>query len=340
MATQPTKAGAVTLIDFAKSIDPNGKVANTIELLSQTNEILTDMLWKEGNLATGHRTSMRTGLPTAIWRQLYGGVPASKSTRATIDDACGMLEARSAVDVDLANLNGNADAFRMSEAEAFLEAMNQAFVQTLFYGDTTLNPERFMGLSARYSLSSALNGQNIIKMGGASNANNSIWLIGWGENTACGIYPKASESGLQHWDLGEGDDFDGNNNRYRALMDRWQWKCGLTLPDWRYAVRICNIDQTAILADTTGTLKIMEAMLRARARIPALGKARCAFYMNRTLAEMLQIQAMNKSTNALSLKEGADQFGTGGASGSFVTNFMGIPIRQTDALLSTEANVA
>ena len=332
MATQPIKAGAVTLLDFAKSIDPDGKVANTIDLLSQTNEIITDMLWKEGNLPTGHRTSMRTGLPTAIWRQLYGGVPPSKSTRATVDDSCGMLEARSEVDLDLANLNGNAAAFRMSEAEGFLEAMNQAFAQTLFYGDTSVNPERFLGLSARYSLSTALNGQNIIKMGGSSNANNSIWLIGWGENTICGIYPKASQAGLQHWDLGELDAFDASNNRYRALADRWQWKCGLTRADWRFAVRICNIDQTAILADTTGgTIKILEAMIKAIKRIPAMSKCRPAFYVNRTIAQMLTIQAMNKSSNALGLKAGAGQFDT---------DFLGIPIRMSDQLLSTEANVA
>lgn len=333
MATNPQKAGAVTLVDFAKSLDPNGQVARTIDILSQTNEIIDDMLWQEGNLPTGHRTTIRVGLPSVVWRQLYGGVPPSKGVRAQVDDACGMLEARSEVDVDLANLNTNAGEFRLSEAAGFLEAMNQAFAQTLFYGDTGVNPERFLGLSARYSLSSATNGLNVIKMGGASNANNSIWLIGWGQDTISGIYPKGSQAGIQHWDLGEGDAFDGSNNRYRAYMDRWQWKCGLTVRDWRYAVRICNIDQTAILADTTGaTVKILEAMLKAIFRIPSIKKCRPAFYCNRTIAEMLAIQAMNKSANAMGLKAASEQFGQ--------TSFMNIPIRLVDQLLTTEANVA
>jgi hypothetical protein len=33
----------LTLVDFAKSLDPNGSVAAVIELLSITNEILLDL---------------------------------------------------------------------------------------------------------------------------------------------------------------------------------------------------------------------------------------------------------------------------------------------------------
>lgn len=111
MAIQPIKAGAVTLLDWAKSIDPDGRTSKVAELLSQNNEILLDMGWKEGNLPTGHRASIRTGLPTATWRKLYGGVPASKSIRAQVDDTVGMLETRSEVDKDLADLNGNTSEF-------------------------------------------------------------------------------------------------------------------------------------------------------------------------------------------------------------------------------------
>lgn len=334
MSTLPLRTGSATLLDFAKSIDPDGKTATVVELLNQTNRVLDDMQWIEGNLPTGHRTTIRTGLPGVTWRQLYGGVQPTKSVRAQVDDACGMLEARSEVDKDFADLNGNTNAFRLSEAQSFLEAMNEAFVQTLFYGDTSINKERFLGLSARYNLSTAGNGQNIIKMGGASNANNSIWLVGWGPNTVTGIFPKGSMAGLKHEDLGVLDAFDSATpaGRYRAYADHWQWKCGISLRDWRYAVRICNIDQTAILGDTNGSsVKIIEAMIKALQRIPAIESCKPAFYVNRTIREMLAIQAMNKSTNALRLAEGANQFSL---------DFLGVPVRLCDQLLSTEANVA
>ena len=118
-------AGALTLADWAKRLDPDGKVPVVAELLSQTNEILEDAVFMEGNLPTGHRVTVRTGLPSVYWRSLNAGVPTSKSTTAQVDEACGMLEAYSAVDKDLADLNGNSASFRLSEDQAFLEAMNQ-----------------------------------------------------------------------------------------------------------------------------------------------------------------------------------------------------------------------
>jgi hypothetical protein len=42
-------------------------------------------------------------------------VPTSKSTTATVDETCGMLEAYSEVDKDLAMLNGNTAEFRLSK---------------------------------------------------------------------------------------------------------------------------------------------------------------------------------------------------------------------------------
>ena len=235
------------------------------------------MPWVEGNLPTGHRTTMRTGLPTVVWRQLYGGVPAGKSTRAQVDDACGMLEARSEVDVDLANLNGNASAFRLQEASAFLEAMNQQAITALFYNDTAVNPERPMGLAPRYSSTSANNSRNILLAGGSGSDNTSVWLICWGNDTVHGIFPEGSKAGIEHKDLGEIDAFDGSNNRYRAFADIWKWKLGLSLRDWRYVVRIANIDISDLVNQTntqalTATTNILKQMMLAMNTIPFMGK--------------------------------------------------------------------
>lgn len=344
--TLPSRNGAVTLMDFAKSLDPNGAVARVIEMLGQSNEILTDMRFMEGNLPTGHRSTIRTGLPVAIWRQLYQGVPASKSTRAQVDDAIGMLEARSEVDKDLANLNGNSDAFRLSEGQAFVEAMNQTFAETLIYGNSAINPERFTGLAARYSSLSAGNGANIVDAGGTGSDNTSIWLVLWGENTVSGIYPKGSPAGLDHQNLGEIDAFDGSNNRYRALAEIWKWKGGLTLRDWRYVSRIANIDvsdlvgQTGTQATTAATI-VMKMMIKAIARIPFMGMGTPVFYAGRTVKEMLSIAALDKSQNALTIDAALQQFSTvtPGFTGNGTTRFLGIPVRTVDRILETEARV-
>lgn len=171
---------ALTLADWAKRVDPDGKVDKIVEILGQTNEILDDMLFVEGNLPTGHRTTIRTGLPQATWRMLNYGVKQGKSTTAQITDAIGMLETYSEIDKSLADLNGNTSEFRLSEDHAFLEGMNQQMAETVFYGDATLNPQRFTGLSARYNDLNAKNAQNIIDAGGTGSNLTSIWLVVWG----------------------------------------------------------------------------------------------------------------------------------------------------------------
>jgi len=166
---------AMTLLDYAKRLDPNDQVARIIELLAQTNQILEDMPFMEGNLITGHRTTVRTGLPDVFWRLLNQGVLTSKSRTAQIDEQCGMLEAYSQVDRDLADLGGNAGGVRLSEARAFLEAMNQEMASTLIYGSASA-PEEFIGLAARYSSLSAGNADNIIPAGGTGSTYDLYWL--------------------------------------------------------------------------------------------------------------------------------------------------------------------
>jgi hypothetical protein len=323
-----------TLIDVAKRLDPDGKIASIAEMLTQTNEILMDMPFLEGNLPTGHRTTMRTGLPTVAWRLINKGVPPSKSTTAQVDEQTGMLEAYSEVDVELAKLNGNEAAFRLSEAQAFLEAMNQEMAQTLFYGNSGSAPEEFTGLSVRYSSLSAQNAQNIVNAAGTSGDSTSIWLIVWGPNTVHGIYPKGSNGGLSHKDLGEVtvDTTAGiGGSRMQAYRDHWQWKCGIALRDWRYAVRIANIDMTDTIANTT-TSPLINFMIKAIHRIPALGLGKPVFYMNRSMAQYLDLQAQTRATNTI--MTGND------AAGRPVTTFRGIPIRTVDQLLETETAVA
>lgn len=349
MATLPTKAGAVTLTDFAKSIDPNGSTATVIELLNQSNEILADMTWMEGNLPTGHQSTIRTGLPEPTWRKLYQGVQPTKSKRAQVVDTCGFLEARNEIDIKVANLNGNAMQFRMSEAMAEIEGMNQALGEALIYGDTSVTPERFTGLTPRFNTlsSSVPTSQNVISAGGSANKNTSVWLVVWGENTITGIYPKGSQAGLTHQDLGEIDAFDENNLRYRAYADLWKWDVGLTVRDWRYAVRICNIDIDDLVAQNntqapTASTALMKLMIRAMARIPMMGMGRPVFYANRTVKEFLSVAALDKSNSALAIQPATNQFGTvaPGSVNNGTTTFFGVPVRTVDRILSNEANVS
>src|ERR1700746_2803976 len=206
MAQAILGASALTYADWAKRMDDGYKVARIIELLSQTNEILEDMLVVEGTLPTGHKTTIRTGLPQATWRLLNLGVPNAKSTTAQLVDTCGNLETYSVIDKDIADLNGNTAEFRLSEVKAFLEGMSQQVAATLIYGNQHINPERFTGFAPRYSTKTTANSQtanNVLDGGGTSNTNTTMWIVTWGSDTWHATFPKGKVTGLQHRDMGE-----------------------------------------------------------------------------------------------------------------------------------------
>lgn len=333
---------SLSLLDIAKRTDPNGDVPVIAELLSQKNDILTDMIWKEGNLPTGTRNTVRTGLPQAAWKQANVGTAASKSTTAQIDEAAGILEAWCVLDYDVAMLNGNAQKYRLTEAEPFLESMSQQLAQTLIYGNSAVNSDRFMGLAPRFgTIASAVNAQNIINAGGAGSTNTSVWLVGWGENTVYGIYPRGTVGGLKHWDFGDRPlqtSATFGAGMIHAYVDLWHWYCGLAVKDWRYVVRCANISVSDLVngSGTQGAQQLIKQMSRMRSRIPSWGGIQPVFYCNRTVQEMLMIQGLDKSQNILSVTEGLSQFGTLEST----LRFLGIPIRINDQLLTTESAIS
>jgi hypothetical protein len=332
---------ALTLADWAKRTDPTGNVPVVAELLSQSNEILEDAVFKEGNLPTGERVVIRTGLPTVYWRALNQGIPNSKSTTAQVDEACGILEARSEVDKDLAMLNGNTSQFRLSEDQAFLEAMNQTQATTLFYGNPGTDPKQFLGLASRYSSLSGGNAQNILSAGGSGSDNTSVYLVVWGDNTVYCPFPKGSKAGLVHEDLGEQTVYNSDGTRMQALATRYQWKNGLVVKDWRYVVRIPNIDVSELIGQSgtqaaTAATALIKLMARSLYRIPNMSMGRAAFYMNRTVHSGLALAAMDKSQYVLKIEQGLTQFGQPDS----WLSFLGVPLRRVDSLLNTEAVVS
>jgi len=321
-----------TLLDVAKRLDPDGKIASIVEIMNASNEVLTDMTMVEGNLPTGNKTTVRTGLPTPTWRKLYGGVQPTKSTTAQVTDNCGMLEAYAEVDKALADLNGNTAAFRLSEDAAHIEGMSQELASTLFYGNEATEAEAFTGLAPRFNSLSAQNADNIVNAGGAGSDNTSIWLCVWGPQTGFGIYPKGSQGGLQMEDKGQVtiENVDGNGGRMEGYRTHYRHDMGLTIRDWRYFVRISNID-VSDLGTLANTKNLIQWMIQASERIPSFGQGRACWYVNRTIREKLRLGIQEKIANNLSWETVA---------GKRVMTFDDIPVRRTDALVNTESVVS
>lgn len=323
-----------TLLDLTRALDPDGKVAPIVEILNQNNEILQDMSWVEGNLITGHRTTIRTGIPTPTWRKLYGGVQPNKSTTVQVTDTCGMLEAYAEVDKALADLNGNAPAFRLSEDRAHIEGISQQLATTLLYGNETTQPEAFTGLAPRYasvSTSTAQSADNVIDHGGTGSDNCSAWLVCWGPMTVHGIIPKGSKAGMQVEDKGQVtvENVDGNSGRAEMYRTHYRFDAGLTVRDWRYAARVANID-VSDLATIANTKNLITSMIKAAERIPVLSVGRPCWYVTRRVRESLRLGILEKIANNLSWENVA---------GRRIMMFDDIPVRRVDALLETEARV-
>ena len=339
---------ALTYADWAKRVDDGYRIASIIEILSQTNEILDDIMVVEGNLPTGHKTTVRTGLPQATWRLLNLGVPNAKSTTGQITDTCGNLETYSVIDKDIADLNGNTAEFRLSEVRAFLQGMSQQVAATLIYGNQGVNAERFTGFAPRYSTKNTTNSataNNVLDGGGTSNTNTSIWIVCWGSDTYHATFPKGKMTGLQHIDMGEWPVSDGAGGTYQAYRDHFKWEIGLVGRDWRYCVRICNIDVTQLTGVSAANL--LNLLVRGLYRFPTTPSTataiqssdtpevradmgRTVIYCNRVIRTYLDLQAMNKTNVLLQLQE---------FDGKVVTTFRGIPVRTCDAILNNEAQV-
>lgn len=325
-----------TLLDLARRTDPDGNIAQIAEILNETNEILDDMPWVEGNLPTGHRGTIRTGLPEPTWRKLYGGVQPSKSTTVQVDDACGMLEAYGEVDKALADMSGNPAAFRMSEDAAHIEGMSQELASTLFYGNENTEPEAFTGFAPRFNDQAAANGDNILTSAATpdNSDNSSIWLVVWGRNVH-GIYPKGSKAGLEQRDLGEQRIGTALTGYYQGYVTHYKWMAGLHVKDWRYVVRI-NIDVEDLVKNAATGPDLIDLLSQAIDMVPNINAGRPVFYANRTVRGFIRRQIMNKTVNStLSI----EQITRPNGASLRVPTFDGIPIRRCDALLNTEAGI-
>jgi len=322
-----------TLMDVARRTDPDGKIATIIELLNETNDILADATFIECNNGTTHVTTVRTGIPNGTWRKLYGFVQPSKSTSKQVQDGVGMLEARSQIDEKLYELNGNSKEWRLSEERPFFEGLNQDVAEAMFYGDTDVHPERFMGLAPRFNsyqtTDKALSSYNVIHGGGTGDDNTSVWFVVWGPNTMHGTYPKGSKAGLNMKDLGSQEISDSSGGRATMVESKFSWDVGLSVRDWRSIVRIANLD-VSNLQSGSGAADLFKLFTRAYHRQKGRKLGRAAIYCNGTVMEALDVQAQAKTNLYLTYKDIA---------GQQILTYRGIPIRECEAILDTEALV-
>src|SRR5437879_10892274 len=199
--------------------------------------------------------------------------------------------------------------------------MSQQVAATQVYGNQGINPERFTGWAPRYSTLTAANSAtaaNVLDGGGRASTNTSMWIHVWGSDTAHATFPKGKITGLQHRDMGEWPVQDASGNTYQAYRDHFKWEIGYVLRDWRYVVRIANIDVTQLTGVSAANL--INLIVRGLYRLPTApttattiqtsdtpeiraSMGRTVIYCNRVIRTYLDLQAMNKTNLLLPIQE-------------------------------------
>lgn len=332
-----------TIWDVAKLTDPNGKIAKVAAVLAQYNDILDDIPWFEGNMTTGNMTTIQTSKASPSLRALNQGVAPTKSTTGQINDACSILENRSQIDINVANLNGNTVDFRMALDKPMIAGFGDSLAEHLIYGNSADNSLEFNGLATRYFTlgSTYTTSAQVIDGGGTGSDNTSIYLVNWGEGKIHGVYPKGSKAGLQYEDLGIQEVITNTTTMatMRAYVSWMQWMCGLSVPDYRNVVRICNIDVSNLATATDGTdtsANIIKLMSRALDLLPPDASGTPVFYMTRPTRAMLRVKMNAVSNLFLKVEETTSPSGITRRPG---LTFQGVPCRVIDALLSTESQI-
>lgn len=327
-----------TLLDVMKRMAPDGSIdQKTVEILNISMPFLDFLPFYEGNLPFGHKFTVTTKLPTVNFRKLYGGTLSEKAQTAQIIEECAMLDAYSTIDVKLAELNGNREGWRFSEERKFIEAMAQKADSTLWYGNAALVPEGFTGLTPRYNSTSGETADNMFSAVATNAATcTSIWVLGLGENSIHGCYPKGSQAGIKIEDKGQvtiqaADIANADYGSYEALQTHYTWDLGLCVKDWRYASRIHSIEVGSVKGDISSGPDLIDLLIQAVGHIHSMQGVTPVICMNRRMMTACRRQAEKKRTGNITLET---------IGGKKFAMFDGIPVIQTDSILNTETGLA
>ena len=330
----PLPGSAMTLRAAALLFGTGGKPDILINLLSELSPLTEDLMWKPTNKDTEFLFRTIEGLPGVSYRSINEGVLPTRGTQKIVTESCSLMESVFEIDKELIDIAPDKAVYRTEQAAAHLESMTLKLSEELWYGSRTGDIRSIQGLSERYSSLTGPAANYIIDAGGTGSDNASIWLIGHGDRTFHGIYPKNSRAGFEHIPGAKQDLVDPDNGgTYEGYRDRFKWRVGIALPDYRQIGRICNIDVNDLL--TFGTANDSSANLlllvnRLTNRIHNMRNGRFVLYMNRDVKEAWENQLLQKQNLALTIDA---------ATGAITTAYKGIPIKVDDTLLSTEARV-
>lgn len=271
---------------------------------------------------TSFYTVKRTGLPTAGFRAAGGGLAASKSSFAKQLVECFILSSNVQVDRAVAQAyEDGAAALEMIEASGVMKAAMRTIGSQIWYG-VSADANGFGGIKAFTPKSDA----TMCFSSGGSDANvqSSVFAVKFGpQDTQLILGNEAT------FDLGQFRDenfLDSNNLIVPGRVANLTAWCGLAINNINCVKRICNVG-----ADTETNDTLTDAKLQQLLDLFPSGYTPDAIFMSR------------RSRSQLQRARTVTLFGSGGdktnrqAIAAVPTEYEGIPIVATDAIVNTEA---
>lgn len=331
----------LTLADVAKSKDK--MIGSVAEVLVQENPMLNDIPYMPMNHGTIHKEDIRSALPAVYYRKANQAIPASKSTIEERTFTAAHFESKSQMDAAVAKRGGmDRIAYnRWNQAQGHIQAQAIEHANLTIYGSpnsSTLKVAGFMDIYSTVNSSEETSNQ-IINGGGTASNNTSILLVNWGERSIFGVYPEGTQAGLKRTDRSAGNkevqiqalDSAGSAGSFWGYEEQFEIDHGLVVKDYRQAARIANID-VALLLSGVGAADLIDLMISAAYKIHNPQNGTPVWYVNRTIEAFLHKQSLTKVGAGAGLTYDNYQ-------GKRMLTFLGMPIRRSDALLNTEAQV-
>lgn len=333
--------GLLTLKDASKTMKLGERVV--AEVLLESAPMTKDAPYKVMNEGVRHIESLRSDLPEVYYIKANQATPPSKTTIENREFQAAHFESKSQMDEKVASLGGTdkIPLNRQIQADGHIQAMGNELADLFVYGSPAQSHLKVPGLA---DILSTLNtaeptSKQIIDAGGTGSDNTSIWLIYWGEQTVFGVYPAGTQSGIRRKDEGRvkilAKTPTGEQGDLWGYEETFHVDHGLVVKDYRAIARVCNIDISNLVTNTTPA-DILKFMTRAHYKVPAsireAMKGKGVWYMNSTITAFMHEQALAKVS------------GGGGVTyqnyqGEQVLMFLGNPIREMDTILNTEARV-
>jgi hypothetical protein len=328
------------LMDLARITLSDGKLAKVYDMVTENTPIIRDLMMVQCNRIDEFEHAELTGLPTSYYVMLGQGYPKSKATTKIVKDGTARVGNRFEVDRETARLSGNVPEF-MSKQEMFhIKSVMEKIEETIIYG-AAVDVDEFIGIHARLSTPSAdrkNSGYNIINGGGTGSDNMSVLGIVHSTETFHGIYPQGQKAGLEIDRIDSVSGADGvpitdpiDSTRELLGYKRFvQQILGIAVPSWHGIVRICNIDNSLLIADasTGADLNVLFQRMALRMTRVKIGKKK--IYVNDTVYSFI-MQQLSKTVGG--------NVGFSQVQGQEQVQFWGIDIEVCDALLINEATV-